>query len=172
MALIMGVLVLFPQFFYWKWLSGDPVLYSYQGEGFAHWDAPRILKVLFSTKNGLLPYTPLYLLILAGMLKMCLEGDRNGWGFSALFLLLLYITGSWWNWWFGCSFGARNYVEYLAPFSIPLGYLLFKTKKRTLRMIMAVLILIFTYANLELVYYYDDCFYGGVWDWQTYWNLY
>lgn len=171
-ALAAALLCLVPQSLYWHWLSDSPLIYSYGDEGFSNWDRPRILEVLFSTKNGLIPYTPLYLLILGGMGMMTLKGERNGWIHLGLFLLLTYIVASWWNWWFGCSFGGRNYVEYLAPFSIPLGYLLFRTRSKLLRTLLILSILLFVYANLELVYYYDDCYYGGIWDWQAYWDLY
>ena len=35
--------------------------------------------------------------------------------------VLVYVLSSWWNWWYGGSFSARPFVEYLPFFTIPMG---------------------------------------------------
>lgn len=98
--------------------TGHWWVYSYGEEGF-HWTEPHLLDILWSYKKGLFVYTPLLLLAFAGL--------PAWWGRSrmapvrwAVFLFVLsYVLSSWWNWWYGGSFGSRVYVEYLGLFAIP-----------------------------------------------------
>ena len=59
------------QIIYWKWVSGQWIVYSYNnaGEGFDFF-RPHILNFLFSFRKGWLVYTPVMALSLLGFYKL------------------------------------------------------------------------------------------------------
>jgi hypothetical protein len=171
LALASFAIILLPQLLYWKKISGSYLLDTYSGETFSNWNNPKIIQAWFSSNNGLFTYTPLMFLIIIGMVSMIVKRESNGKLFLAMFLIATYIFSSWWNWWFGCAYGYRSFVEYYALFSFPLAYILFRQNKEYLKRIIYLFVLFCFYWNMDMIYYYDGCFYGGEWDWDTYIEL-
>lgn len=166
-------IIVLPQLLYWKYLSGSFIYDSYPNEGF-NWLKPKIILAWFSPNNGLFLYTPFYLFILALIIRKLKRNQTNAYYFLFLFLCISYVFSSWWSWNFGCAFGARSYVEYLAIFSIPLASFFNEIKGASQLKIFAFafLILALTAFNLKLIYSYDGCYYGqGNWDWNWYVDL-
>lgn len=171
--LLGSITIVLPQLIYWKYASGSIINYSYNEEGF-NWLNPKFLSVWFSTDNGLFLYSPFYLLIIVFLILMVKNRKTNGIYLLILFITISYVFSSWWSWNFGCSFGARSYVEYLAIFSIPIAYAFQKIRNHnTLKIVSFSILLIALIAfNLKLTYSYDGCFYGkGHWDWDWYLEL-
>jgi hypothetical protein len=169
--LVMMLLVFIPQLVYWKFISGSYLFYSYQGEGFRYWANPNFLKVLFSPNNGLFPYTPLFAVILAGVVFMIVKKQLNGWLIAIIFLCQLYIVSAWYMFFFGCSFGQRSFSEYLALFSLPvagLASITFKKKNLIPGILALILALYLVFFNLKLIHAYDRCFLGKDWEWERY----
>ena len=173
-TITIGVLLIaLPQILYWNYASGSFLDYSYGDEGF-NWMNFKLLNTWFSPNNGLFIYTPFYLLVIVLLLLMIKNKKENGIYLLVLFLTISYTFSSWWAWSFGCSFGARSYVEYLSVFSIPIAYLFFKTKKLNAIKIasLVTLVIVLILFNLKMIYSYDDCFYGkNAWDWSWYIEL-
>lgn len=108
-----------PQLLYWKFSTGQWLHYSYGEESF-DWLQPHLWGGLFSYKNGWLVYTPLMLLALAGI--YFLRRERQWLWPTAVFLALhLYITYSWWCWYYINGFGSRPMVEAYALLAISLA---------------------------------------------------
>lgn len=171
--LLFILLVLLPQISYWKFTYGVFLKYSYTNEGF-NWLSPMLFNTWFSPFNGLFLYTPFYLIILLSMLLMVFHKVRNGYFVLILFGLISYVFASWWDWTFGCSFGARSFVEFLALFSIPLAYIVERIKSKNIFIKYGFWIIVFASIvyNLKMTYSYDECFYGAhAWDWQAYFDL-
>lgn len=165
--------IILPQLIYWQYTKGSVLTYSYGNEGF-NWLNPQLLKSWFSPDNGLFLYSPFYFLIIASMLVMAKNKKKNGLLVLILFLLISYVFSSWWSWNFGCSFGGRSYVEYLAIFSLPLAYLFNEIGKlnKMKRISFSVLVIVCTAFNLKMIYSYDGCFYSkSEWDWKSYIEL-
>ena len=173
-TITIGVLLIaLPQILYWNYASGSFLDYSYGNEDF-NWMNFKLLNTWFSPNNGLFIYTPFYLLVIVLLLLMIKNKKENGIYLLVLFLTISYTFSSWWAWSFGCSFGARSYVEYLSVFSIPIAYLFFKTKKLNAIKIasLVTLVIVLILFNLKMIYSYDDCFYGkNAWDWSWYIEL-
>jgi hypothetical protein len=173
--LLCAVLVFIPHFIYLKYAYGSLFSYSYQNEGF-FWLRPKILQLWLSPNNGLLLYTPLYIVIIGSLIYMIKKNIENGIFILALFLLISYIFSCWWDWSFGCGFGGRSFVEYIALFSIPVAHLinkLFLSRKIILIVCFSIIFLACIFYNLKMTYSYDKCFYGkGDWDWKTYKELF
>ena len=165
-----SLLVFLPQFLYWKYVSGSYISYSYEGYGFSNWKSPQILELWFSPNNGLFLYSPLYLLVLVGMLLMARDKRINGWLAAITFVVISYVFASWCMVSFGCGFGSRNYVEYLVVFALPAGYLFFKLFRLNIftKAIVFAGILFLVLFNQKLIYSYNKCFQGNHWDFQEY----
>jgi hypothetical protein len=162
------LLVFLPQLIYWKYSRGSFLSWTYTNEGFTNWNHPKILELWFSPLNGLFIYTPLMLLLITGMIIMIRKRISNGWLLLGLFLFISYLFSSWYNWYYGCSFGQRSYVEYYAVFAIPFGFFLGEIPKikRILFQYLTILILLaFCYYNVKMSLEFDKCFFGSTWDW-------
>ena len=167
-----ALVVWLPQMFYWYYLSNHFFFYTYSGEGF-NWFDPHFLYTWFAPLNGLFLYTPLWLLILFGCLRLWQQGRNIGLLLIIFFVIISYIFSCWWDWSFGCSLGARSYVEYLALFSIPLASLLSRgAYANKINIFMGFLMIAVIVFNLKIIYSYDMCFFGeNAWDWEYYFNL-
>ncbi|MCX8212274.1 MAG: hypothetical protein OTI34_14560 [Lewinella sp.] len=108
------------QIIYWKYVSGDWLVYSYQDQGF-DWLSPHLNKGFFSYKAGWLIYTPLMALSLIGFIPLL---RRKSALFPVLFihaLLFIYVAFSWSVWWYGGSLGQRTMVQEYAVLAFPLA---------------------------------------------------
>lgn len=107
------------QVIYWKYVSGDWLVYSYQDQGF-DWLSPHLSKGFFSYKAGWLIYTPMMVFGLLGFSSLF---KRRPELFPALFLhalLFIYVAFSWSVWWYGGSLGQRTMVQEYAVLAFPL----------------------------------------------------
>jgi len=103
------LLALLPQLIAWKLLYGSYIVYTYKGEGF-HWLHPLFGKVLFSSFHGWFNWHPAMAIGSLGF--FCWVWRRKSlmaWSFLASYFAYLYINAAWDCWWFGCSFGAREF---------------------------------------------------------------
>ena len=105
----------FLQLLYWKYASGDFIVYSYQDQGFS-WKGEHLKDCFFSFRKGWLIYTPLMAFAVLGFLFL---GIRKSGGSSPngiflptflFFLINTYIIFSWDIWWYGGGFGQRAMI--------------------------------------------------------------
>jgi hypothetical protein len=118
--LFLGVL---PQLLYWKWATGNFLVYSYEEQGF-NFLRPHLLQVLFSFRKGWLTYTPLMVLPLLGLLILWRRNRGVAVPLLTYLLINLWIVSAWDIWWYGGSIGQRALVQSYAALSLPLAYLL------------------------------------------------
>ncbi len=109
LMMVIFIIVWIPQMLYWKHVSGSFLLYSYKDEKLL-FDSPKLLQILFSPRNGLIPYSPIvFIFLLSLFIKSSLYKGR-----LALWLFVwlnIYLVSCWWCWWYGGSFGARALVQ-------------------------------------------------------------
>ena len=108
------------QLIYWKYVSGDWIVYSYQDQGF-DWFKAHIAQGLYSYKAGWLVYTPLMVFALFGFVPLY---RRHRSLFPALFLhalVFIYVAFAWSVWWYGGSLGQRTMVQEYAVLAFPLA---------------------------------------------------
>jgi hypothetical protein len=96
-------------------------VYSYVNEGF-DFSNPQIFNFLISYKKGMFVYTPLLLVSLFGVYVMAKKSLYQGLSFVLFLFTVVYVLASWWNWWYGGSFGSRVMIEYYIFFMISLAY--------------------------------------------------
>ncbi len=137
------------QLFYWKYATGDWIVYSYQDQGFS-WLHPHIANGLFSYKSGWLMYSPMMLFSLLGFLILW-KKDKKLFGVTALFsVLFIYIAFAWDIWWYGGSLGQRTMVQAYPVLAFPLAAFFdwVLNGGKLLKFAATVLFLLFTYVNL------------------------
>ncbi len=92
-------------------------IYSYGDEGFDFLN-PQWGNLLFSFRKGWLIYTPVLVLLVPAIFCFYKQFGRfSAASISFIFILFIYVTASWWCWWYGGSFGSRPFVD-LMPFCV------------------------------------------------------
>ncbi len=120
-AVVIGLAVVSLQFLFWHSVSGHWVLDSYQGEHF-DFAAPHIVEGLVSFRRGWFIYTPLVVLILAVGMPRLQRYVPAAVPVLFIFLpVLLYVTFSWVQWWYGWGFSTRPLVSCYPLLALPLG---------------------------------------------------
>lgn len=172
LIIVPAVVIIVPQLIYWKYSSGSYFLYSYGQESFTNIFQPEVIKLWFSTNNGLFIYNPMILFCLIGLFFLFKESPKISISVALFFAFITYVFASWHDWAYGCSYGSRPYVEYLCLLALPLGFFIDKLKtKSALYSVVSALLIAFILFNQKLIFSYDGCWYGGVWDWPEFLNL-
>jgi len=168
-----SLLIFLPQFYYWHYMSGHWLMYSYGDEGFIYWNEPQFINVLFSIKNGWFIFSPIVGLPILG----CLIGSwKNRYNIGTIFLILLisiYVFSSWWCWWFGGAFGHRSFVELYTLLAFPFAYLftlVFESRFLLLKLLLVLVWLGLIYYSYMFTVYFTGPHYNWtewyqVWEW-------
>jgi hypothetical protein len=114
------VLVWTPQFLYWHAITGKYIYYSYQDEGF-FFTHPHLFEGLFGFRKGWLVYTPIMAFALAGFFFMKSRSANARIAILTVVALHIYITLSWWCWWYGGTFGQRSMIDLYPLLALPLA---------------------------------------------------
>jgi len=111
------------QLLYWHHLTGDFIFNAYDADPRLELAHPHLIDVAFSVRKGLLFWTPLVGLGVAGL--FVLRGRARGLLLpTAVFLAAsFWFMASWSDWWYGGSFGQRAFVESLPPLAIGIAAL-------------------------------------------------
>jgi hypothetical protein len=160
-------IVFLPQFMYWKFAYGSFLADSYPGEGFTNISHPRIAAFLLSPHNGALLYCPLYAILFFCIAFLFKPYRLMSVAYAAVVASVIYLSASWYLFFFGCGFGARNLVEYSGALAFPLAWCF--QNKRKLKYFISPLILVCVFLNLKLMANWDLCFWGKTdWSWKEY----
>ena len=128
-VILIGVIVWVPQFVYWKHMTGKLLFYSYNEEGFFFSD-PEIWKGLFSYRKGWFVYSPLLFLTIPGFILLFLKNKKLTLASGITLVTGLWVTFSWWCWWYGGGLGARAMIEYLPIMGLTIAMLFQTVLKR------------------------------------------
>lgn len=143
------------QIAYWKYATGDWVVYSYQDQSFS-WLSPHILNGLFSYRSGWLIYTPVMAFSLIGFYALWKKDKSLFVPISILSVLFMYITWAWDIWWYGGSLGQRSMVQLYPVLAFPLAAFVEQINtwkySKYLKMSGAVILALCIYYNLWLTH--------------------
>jgi hypothetical protein len=142
-----AVIICLPQLLFWKIQSGNFLYFSYQDEGF-FWLKPHVFDGLFSFRKGWFIYTPMMFFALFGMFRLYKTRKEMFWAITIFLPLFLYVTFSWWCWWYGGSFSARTLVDILPFMSLPLAAVLEWIFIKKMRALIMLIPFAFIYINL------------------------
>ncbi|MBI5538842.1 MAG: hypothetical protein HY951_02210 [Bacteroidia bacterium] len=160
--LLLMILVWLPQLFYWKYVSGNWLFYSYDNEGF-FFSNPHFVDVLVGFRKGWFIYTPLMFFASIGFVVLFNNYRKLFWNTFIFFIVNIYIISSWWCWWYGGSFGLRPFIDSYALMAIPLAAIVsfVLQRKNILKLFLlsfAVLLIVFNlfqnkkYFNMAIHY--------------------
>ncbi|MBY0482005.1 MAG: hypothetical protein K2Q21_11655 [Chitinophagaceae bacterium] len=151
-ALAVFVLIVSIQFIYWKWVSGQWIIYTYGEEGF-DWLHPHFINALISFKGGWFIYSPAMILTIIGFVYLFRYYRQLFYSSFIFILCFCYICFSWKEWWYGASLGQRAMIQAYPVLAIPLTALFERTfKRKLLRLIIIVFIVLCTYYNFWLTH--------------------
>lgn len=105
---------------YWYTVTGSPLYWSYEGERFFFLH-PHVVEGLVGFRKGWWVYTPCMFVACIGMFRLVQQEPKWRIAFVTLIPLYLYITFSWWNWWYGGSLSARPLVDIYPWFALGLA---------------------------------------------------
>jgi hypothetical protein len=105
-----------------RWIVyGSPLASGYPPFSTWSWTSPKILAVLFSADHGMLSWTPVLLLALAGLLLFSREQKPFGPSLIVGFAVFLYCVASFTNWNGLSSFGNRFFISFTPVFVVGLA---------------------------------------------------
>lgn len=125
--------------------TGHLIFYGYEHEGF-YFTRPEILNFLISYRKGWFVYTPFMLLLIPGMIKLYKRSSFEFYSFLSFFIILLYFFSSWWNWFYGDSFGMRPMIDYYSLFFLIILLFITKIQKKWLW----ISVIVFTGFSISL----------------------
>lgn len=136
------------QIIYWKLVTGDFLVYSYQDQGFS-WLRPHLRQGLFSYRAGWLTYTPMMLFALVGFIPLFKFQRKIALPLLLFSLIFIYITFAWDIWWYGGSLGQRAMVQCYPILLFPLVAFIQWIRSQKITLFTFVIIsAIFIYLNL------------------------
>jgi hypothetical protein len=135
-SLAVGAAVFAPQMIVWMVLYGRPLALP-QGAGFMRWTEPALLQVLFSDWHGLLTWTPVCAIAMAGLVLLARRDPRTGAAATLFLVLSWYVNAAVADWWAGEAFGSRRFVSCFPVFALGLAALIDRWKPAPGRLALA-----------------------------------
>lgn len=156
-AILAGFLVVLPQLLYWQYMTGSWVVYSYGPERFFFSD-PEIWKGLFSYRKGWLVYSPLMFVAGVGLLLFMKKYPKPAISIITVLATALWVTFSWWCWWYGGGFGARTLIDFLPFMALGLGAAIYFISRQKVYTQWAgvTIIVLFTCYGLFMNWQYNE----------------
>lgn len=150
-AAIVLSLIVFIQLFYWKYVSGEWIVYSYQDQGF-DWKSPHIWDYMFSYKCGWLIYTPMMILAILSLFWYP-KTDKYQLGILIFIVLNIYIVTAWSIWDYGGTAG-RAMIQCYPIIAFPFAAIIEKVNKtKWIKYIFYFFFALFVYVNLWWTYH-------------------
>lgn len=128
LALLCGALVISIQLLYYKLEVGKWWVDAYGEEAF-DFRHPRMIRFLFSYRNGFFLWAPAMFVAAMGIFVWVRKNTFRFFAFAGFLLLVDWVLSSWWAWNYGGAFGMRPMVEYLPVFAVLLGITLQELSK-------------------------------------------
>lgn len=137
----------------WYLQTGTFFHWSYTGEGF-YFNNPAFFNFLFSFRKGLFIYTPMLLLSIPGFYFLIRNRKHQAFFLIFLLLIIIYTLSSWWNWYYGDSFGMRSMIDFYIIFIFLFSYFLRAVSFSFIKKTFLGIALFFTLLNMFQSYQY------------------
>lgn len=130
LSLLLAVVLIGIQLFFWYLQTGSWFVYSYTNERF-YFNNPQLFNILFSYRKGLFIYTPVLLLVFGGLyLWIRKKSYYLLFTWLGAMAVITYVLSSWWSWFYGCSYGLRAYIDFFPILFVPIAIVLSEYKYR------------------------------------------
>ena len=147
------LLGIFPQLLINYLQTGKLLVYSYQNEGF-YFNRPEIVNFLFSYRKGWFVYTPFMLLLIPGIVMLYKRSKFELFSFLGFLMLIVYVFSSWWNWFYGNSFGMRPMIGLYPLFLLVISLFITSVKRKWAKIVTGSFIGLTILLNLIQTYQY------------------
>ena len=148
LAAVITALIISIQAIYWKYASGDWVVYSYRDQGF-NWFNPKIWRGLFGVRIGWWAYTPVMLIAMFGWFGLYRKNRGIFWPTFLVSVLAIYITVSWSHFEGAGGLGQRNLIQMYPLMAFPLAAIIsWFWRNNTGKIVWVVLFMLNVYYNL------------------------
>lgn len=148
LAIICFLAVVMIQPIYWKYVTGEWLVYSYGEQGFS-WLKPHIYDYTLSYKSGWLRFAPMMILPFIG-LWIFYKNRVNTIAVIFFFLLSFYVVTAWDVW----DYGGRAMVQYYPVLAFPFAALIEEAnRKRLYQYVLFPGLLLLAYINVWWVYH-------------------
>jgi hypothetical protein len=154
-AMLVVLLIVGIQFTFNIVQTGSLFVWSYKNEGFDFLH-PHFLNFLFGFKKGFFIYTPYMLAILPAFFLIYKKSKYSFITITGFIILAVFILSSWWNWFYGDSFGMRSMIDFYSLFAILLAFTINKivNSKPGFLIFLIVSVLIVGFNQLQTYQYY------------------
>ncbi|MBU2554792.1 MAG: hypothetical protein KKF98_10070 [Bacteroidetes bacterium] len=152
-SLLIFVFALSPQIIINFLQTGSLWIDGYREEGF-DFLTPHFLDFLFSYQKGWFVYTPVMLLLFPSAIFLYRRKRESFYPFLFFFIPMVYVFSSWWNWFYGDSFGMRPMVDYYAVFILIIATYYFNAKSKYTKKLVLAFIGLAMFLNLFQTYQY------------------
>ena len=130
-AVALGTVIGFaPQMIVWNTLYGAPLTIP-QGPSFMKWSEPALVAVLLSDNHGLVSWTPIVAVALAGLFLVYRKAPLVGVAALLFAAISWYVNAAVADWWAGEAFGARRFVSCFPVFVLGLSALIDRASSKT-----------------------------------------
>jgi len=119
---LVALAVFSPQMIAWKIIYGSFVTVP-QGHEYMRWGESLWAHTLFSSRNGLFPYAPLWAAGLLGLVWVFRRDRALALWLGATFFLAAFVSGATSDWYGGGAFGGRRFDGLLLHVSLGIGAL-------------------------------------------------
>jgi len=127
-------LALVPQLLVFRAIYGAYVLaYPVQGRDFLHLSRPALMDTFFSSRHGLLYWTPVLWGGFLGLIVLAIRKPRRGVLLIVPVALMSYVNASSGDWWAGGSFSNRRFDSVLPLLAVGLAAALAATRRAAAR---------------------------------------
>ncbi|MGQ8337674.1 hypothetical protein ACUNWD_14085 [Sunxiuqinia sp. A32] len=172
---VLSLMVFIPQMLYWKYVTGDYIVYSYQHFGFDNVTSPHISTVLVGARNGLFIYTPIMLMATLSLFFLAYKRELSAVGILLIMIILVYLDASWFKPTFSGAAGYRALIEIFPLLSIPLAYFvqrIFISKLSWQKYSLVLFLTVFVIYNLLFSYRYSHWLWWNTdWEWSHFLRL-
>ncbi len=155
-----------PQMFYWKYVTGNWIYYSYSKLDYFEFDRFRVFHGLFSYRKGWFVYSPLLLL---GFFGIFLAYRNLKYRFYVLpfwlfFIPMIYLVFSWHNWFYGWGFGCRALMQTISILAFPICICIeaLLNKRIITKVISLIIISSFVFFSMFQTWQYDHGILHGI----------
>ncbi len=141
------------QLIYWKYVTGDWIVYSYQDQGFS-WLQPHLIDGLFSYRSGWLTYSPILVFSLVGFTLLYRKKSSLFLSSFSFCMIFIYLVFAWDIWWYGGALGQRAMVQSYPLFAFPMAAFFARIWQRgfLIKTVIALTTALFIYYNIWLTY--------------------
>jgi len=116
---IVSFAIFLPQVWIWYWFFGS--IRTPQPPGHMRWIDPALVAMTFSLRGGLLPWTPIYYLVIPGLIWARKRLNGLSWRIGVLLAIELWVNAAAWDHWGSWAFGARRFVDAGVVFAVGIG---------------------------------------------------